>query len=73
MKYKEATTEELRAVQEKMLNCLNGLLMDEACTVALNTFCFVMMENDVELEDVLNGVREYYSLNRDKEWRCGSH
>jgi hypothetical protein len=71
---KEATREELEAVRDKMLNCLNGLLWHEACEVALNVFGFVAVDNDVDLEDAIESVREYYKVNGGKGWAVrGDH
>jgi hypothetical protein len=73
MDEKRATQEELEAILHKMLNCLNGLLVDEACGVVLNAFGFVMVDNDIDVEDAVGSVRKYYDLNGDKEWTRAGH
>jgi hypothetical protein len=73
MDEREATREELEAIRDKMLNCLNGLLWQEACEVALNVFGFVLVDNDIDVDDAVESVREYYKANGDKEWARAGH
>jgi hypothetical protein len=74
MDEREATQEELEAIRGRMLDCLNGLLWTDACSVVLNVFGFVMVDNDVGMEDAAESVRSYYQVNGGKKWAVrGDH
>lgn len=70
---KEITQQELEAIRDKMLTCLNGLLWYEACEVALNVFGSVMIDNDIGIEDAIGSVGDYYSANGDKDEARADH